>query len=362
MFVKTDVTELESAARLYVESILGRKLADSDPLLLFLKSLLNIIIQQRALINDSAEQNLLRFARGGNLEALGELVGVNRHNPTRAFCTVEVQISAIRQKETVIPAGTRFSAGDGVKFQLAEDVIFLAGETVKTCRAECMEVGAVGNNYAPAELSKIVDYSPFLKSITNITTSEGGADVETDDDLRERIRNAPESFSVAGSKGAYEFWTKDFNSEIIDAHCISPEPGLVDVYFLMENGVPGTEMINAVQNYLSDEKIRPLTDLVTVKPPEIFSYNIDVKYYISRRDQTSALDIINKAETAVQQFIKWQKSKLGRDLNPTELYFKLRGVNVKRAEIFQPQFNIVAENAVAICEEVNLIYGGLEDE
>lgn len=38
---------------------------------------------------------------------------------------------------------------------------------------------------------------PFVQSVTNTTESSGGADTETDDAYRQRIRSAPESFSVA---------------------------------------------------------------------------------------------------------------------------------------------------------------------
>ena len=360
-FVETDLNSLVEKSKTIVEKILGRTLKDSDPLFLFLKSLLSIIIQQREIINDSANQNLLAFARGENLECIAELVGIERQPAQKAFCTAEVTLSAARNKTTTIPAGTRFNAGDNIHFALAEDVIFLSGETVKTARAECLEVGKQGNNYKINELNKTVDYAPFLKSITNISVSEGGADIEDDDALRERIRQAPESFSVAGSKGAYEFWTKNFNTEIIDAYVTSPEPGCVDVYFLMTDGVPGAEMIQAVQNYLSADELRPLTDFVTVKAPEIVEYNIDVQFWISRENMTRANSIVENVESAVEDFILWQRSKLGRDINPTELYFRLRQAGVKRAVILQPEFLATAPNSVALCQNINVEYKGLED-
>ena len=360
-FVETDLNSLVENSKAIVEKILGRTLKDSDPLFLFLKSLLSIIIQQREIINDSANQNLLAFARGENLEALGNLVGITRQPAQNAFCTAEVTLSAARNKTTTISAGTRFNAGDNIHFEIAEDAIFLSGETSKTVKAICQTEGIVGNGYKIGELKNIVDYQPFLKSIVNITESEGGADVEDDASLRERIRIAPESFSVAGSKGAYEFWTKNFNTEIIDAYVTSPEPGCVDVYFLMTDGVPGAEMIQAVQNYLSADELRPLTDFVTVKAPEIVEYNIDVQFWISRENMTRANSIVENVQSAVEDFILWQRSKLGRDINPTELYFRLRQAGAKRAVILQPEFLATAPNSVTLCQNINVEYKGLED-
>lgn len=362
-FAEVNVEEMIESARIIVENLLGRKVSDADPIMLLLKSFIAIIAQQKQLIDESANQNLLYYATEKNLEALGQLVGVKRLPASAAFCTVELTLSAVRNKENVIPAGVRIDAGNKVHFATAEDVIFLAGETVKTCKAVCLQVGEVGNNFAVGELNKIVDPQPFLKSIVNITESEGGADIEDDENLRERIRIAPESFSVAGSRGAYEFWTKDFSSLIIDSYVESPEPGKVDVYFLMEGGeVPQEEMIQGVQEHLSADVIRPLTDFVTVKPPEIISYDIEARYFISRSQQTQALQIQNAAQKAVEDFILWQSAKLGRDLNQTELYWRLRSAGVKRAEILNPVFTVTPQNAVAICQNVNLIYGGLEDD
>ena len=362
IFAEVDVEEMVESAKIVVENLLGRKVADADPIMLLIKSFIAIIAQQRQIIDEAANQNLLYYATGDNLVALGELVGVSRLPAAAATCHVQLTLSTARNKQTVIPAGIRINTSDGVTFALDDDVIFLSGETVKTAKATCSEVGEIGNNYAAGEIFRIIDYAPYLSKVENITTSEGGADIEDDENLRERIRIAPSSFSVAGSRDAYIFWTKDFNSEIIDAMAVSPEPGYVDIYFLMEDGVPQTEMIEGVQNYLSDEKIRPLTDFVTVKAPDVVNYDIDVKYYVSRTNRTSALAIIDAAEKAVADFVVYTRSKLGRDINPTELYFKLRSAGVKRAEITSPIFTTVADNAVAICQNINLIYGGLEDE
>ena len=361
IFAEVDVEKMVESAKIIVESLLDRKIADADPIMLLIKSFIAIIAQQRQIIDEAANQNLLFYSTGVNLEKIGELVGVSRLPATAATCTVEITLSTARIKQTVIPAGIRITTSDGVTFALDDDVIFLSGETVKTAKATCTEFGEIGNNCAAGEICRIVDYAPYLCKIENITVSEGGADIEDDESLRERIRIAPSSFSVAGSKEAYIFWTKDFNSEIIDAMAVSPEPGYVDIYFLTAEGVPQTEMIEGVQNYLSDEKIRPLTDFVTVKAPDVVSYDIDVEYYISRENKTRATSIIENVESAVEIFALWQKNKLGRDISPTELNYRLRAAGADRVIINLPHFTEIAPNAVAICQNINVTYKGLKD-
>lgn len=362
-FATADVDEMLANAKVIVEGLLGRTVQRADPLMLFLKSLLAIIAQQRLLIDDLANQNLLYYATNENLDAMGELVGVERLPAAAATCTVEITLSAAREKTTIINAGTRVNAGDNVNFALDDAVIFLAGETVKTAKAICIETGDVGNGYAAGELKNIVDPQPFLLKIVNTTLTEGGADIETDDSYRARIQQAPESFSVAGSSGAYEFFTKEVSTLISDVKVVSENPGEVTVWALLEGGeIPQDEMLNAISEHLNAENIRPLTDTVLVKPPTEIKYNIELRYWVARSQQTQAVAIQTAAEKAIEDYTLWQRSKLGRDINPTELYFKLRSAGVKRVEIIEPLFLATPDNSVAVPNLINAQYMGLEDD
>ena len=361
-FLKVDVSELRESTKKVIEESLGRKVSLADPLYLFMNSLLSVIVQQQVYINDIANQNLLAYARGGNLEAIGELVGVTRRKATAAFTTAEVTLSTARAKETIIKQHTRFHAGDNVYFELYEDVIFLAGETVKQVRAECLRLGEIGNGYGVGELNKVVDPQPFLKSITNLTYSEGGSEIENDDELRERIRIKPESFSVAGPAGAYNAFCKEVSTDIIDSYTTSPEPGYVDVYFLLKEGIPGVEMLQAVEEHLSAEEVRPLTDYVRVKAAESVGYHIKIAYWISRSEATRATTIIGAVEAAVEEYAKWQRSKLGRDISPNELLYRVRAAGADRIVIESPEFREVLPQAVAIAESITIDYRGLKDQ
>lgn len=362
-FATANVEELITGCQKTIESELGRKLERADPIMLLLKSLLAIIVQQRLLIDEVAKMNLLAYSKGKYLEALGELIGVERMPATAATTTMEIKLSAARATTTIITKGTRITADNKIYFALDEDVVIPAGETVKTCAATCLEVGEVGNNYAAGEINKIVDPQPFLLSITNTTTSEGGSDVESDDNLRERIRQAPESFSVAGSEGAYVFHAKSVNPLISDVAIDSPEPGKVDVYVLMEGGeLPGEEILSAVDKHLNAKTIRPLTDLVTVKSPTVEEYNIDVTYWINREDGAYVREIVSAAESAVTEYVKWQENKLGRDISPSELIYKMKSAEIKRVEVREPVYKALNAFTVARAAQVNAVFGGLEDD
>ena len=360
-FATADAQTLLAGAIKIVEASLGRTISRADPIRLLLDAFISIILQQRLLIDEAAKMNLLAFSKNEYLDRLGDLVGVERLPASHATTTVKVKLSAARATSTIINQGTRVTADDAIYFALDEALIFSAGETVKTCAATCTESGEVGNGFLAGELNKIVDPQAFLLSIENTTTSAGGADIESDDSFRERIHSAPESFSVAGSEGAYKWHAKSVSATITDVAVDSPTPGEVEVYVLTKDGLPAAELLTAVREHLNAATIRPLTDKVTVKSPAVEEYTVDLSYYIDRENATYAAQIVAAAEAAVAEYVTWQGEKIGRDINPDELTARLKNAGVKRVEIRSPQFKALGNFSVAASSGVHAVFAGLED-
>lgn len=361
-FINIDVDQIEADAKQIIEETLGYEIAPANPIWLLFKSLLAIILSLLTLLNFCAKMNLLAFASGAYLDAIGSLVGCERIPATAATTTVQINLSAARLVSTTIAQGTRITADNQTFFSLDEAVVFLPGETQKTSTATCLTLGEIGNGFAPNELSQIVDPQPFLQSIENVTTSDGGSDAEDDESLRERIHQAPESFACAGPVGAYVARVKEVSPLIADVTVTSLAPQHVDIYFSTSNGpLPSDQLIDMVQEHLSAKTIRPLNDIVTVHQPEQVTYTLDVTCYISNDDSANAAQIISKAETAVDDFITYQTSKLGRDLNPSKLISLLMAAGVKRVQVDSPAFTVVDQKSVAVCSDYQLNFS-YEDE
>lgn len=361
-FATADADAIDVEVVAVVEKLLGRTLARSDPLRLFLRAVELLLLQQRLLIDHVGKMNLLAYAEGEYLDRLGDLLGCPRLQAAAATVTLEVTLSAPRQTSTIIRAGTRVTADENIYFATDEPLIFLAGETVKTVKATCLTLGEAGNNYAPGELCNVVDPQAFLQKITNIDTSEGGSDTESDDAYRERIHEQPEIFSCAGSEGAYIARTKSVSALISDVAVDSETPGTVQIYPLLKGGqLPTDEILTAIDEYLSSKTVRPLTDLVSVRVPTVNEYEIDCRYFISREDATAAAQIEQAAQQAVEDFIDWQRERLGRDLNPSKLTHLLLNAGVKRVEINSPQFQVTDKFTVSIPSSVKAEFAGLED-
>ena len=362
-FVETDTNTIKAEIITGYERVSGRALALGDPVRLFLESIASVIAHQHTLIDFTGKMNMLTYSRGDYLDQIGILVGAKRIPPAAATAQFKITLSATRPNAVTIPKGTRINASEAVFFALDKDTVILSGETEATVSGTCTDKGAVGNGYAPGEIKTIVDPVPYVQTIINTTMSEGGADIEGDDGFRTRIQEAPEHFSVAGPAAAYAYFAKSASALIIDVAVTTPNPGEVNLYPLLQGGsLPGEEVLHEVSAMLTADDVRPLTDKVTVTAPTTVSYNIDLIYYVASEDATREAAIKSEVEQAIEEYIIWQRSKIGRDINPTELQYRIRAAGAKRAVITAPEFAAVAETAIAVIGTKRITYGGLEHD
>jgi phage-related baseplate assembly protein len=364
-YVSEDVTQTLNNLVAVYQGLTERTLYPADPVRLFLQSIAVIIVQQRTLINLTGRANLLRYAPTAVLDHMGAFTETPRLQATPATTTVRFTLSAPQLSAVSIPAGTRVSTqGDPKRyFATAQYAEITAGNLTVDASANCTELGAAGNGYLAGQINQIVDPIAFVASAANLTTSAGGSDVEGDDAYRERIHTAPEAFSVAGPSGAYEHLAKTAAPDIIDVSVTSPAACEVLVVPLLKDGViPGTEVLQAVEDILNDRTKRPLTDQVTVAAPTSMSYNVTLTYWIKAEDGPDATAIQAAVTAAVSDFILWQKSKMGRSINPSELIRRVMVAGAYRVNVLSPTFTAIGPTEIAVAGTVSATYGGLVDD
>lgn len=345
----------------------GRKLKPGDPLRLFLLPLANIIVQQQVLINDTARMNLLRYARESVLDHIGALTETSRLDALSARTTITFTLSAPQASAVTIPIGTQTTPGNNLFFATTAIAEVPAGELQVSVASECVTDGEIGNGYLVGQINVLVDPIPFVDTVENITVSSGGTDIESDDAFRDRIHAAPSSFSVAGPSEAYEYWARSANPLISDVKVNSPAACEVDVYVLLANGeLPTTEIINQVDNVVNDRKIRPLTDKVTVLAPTVVNYEIELEYWIDQSSAIDALTIQNAVEQAIKSYVSWQKTKIGRNINPSELTRVVMNAGARRVDIIKPAYMVLDDTQIAIiadeASDITVSYGGIEND
>ena len=366
LFAEKSADETEQEVITFYETHSGRTLAKGDPIRLFLETLILIIIHQRSLIDYAAKQNLLAYAEGDYLDHIGALLEVMRLEASHAMTTLKFTLSEAQSTVVTIPKGIRVSPGGGnILFETLQAVEVPIGSTEATVTAQCTAAGTAGNGFVAGQIRRIVDPFPLELSVTNTTASYGGTDKENDENYRERIHIAPESFSAAGPRGAYDFYARSAHNDIADVAVVGPpdiEAGYVKIYPLMTGGnLPSDEILSAVLETCNADDIRPLTDCVSVHAPEIVNYSLNVTYYIDRAKATQSSELQAAIEASVHDWVTWQRSKLGRDINPSELNHRMIAAGAKRTEVIAPSFRVLKAWEVAVPVTTTITFGGLED-
>lgn len=337
-------------------------LSRADPMALVLFACSVQIFQALMYVDRAGKQDLLKYSYGPYLDNLAAIKGISREPAKPARVTVKFTLSAVRNEPVPIPEGTKVTNGE-VYFSTEEYAEIPKGEESITVVCVCLQDGEEGNGLIPGEINILTDPIPYMKSVENTAQTSGGTDIESDESLIERIYIAPSRYSVAGPDDAYIYWVKTFNASIADVYVDSQDPVEVLIEFIMEDGtLPEDAVIQALQKYLEDENVRPLTDKVKVKAPGTVDYRLELTYYINSSDSSKAATIQQKVTEAIEGYVKWQRSKIGRDINPSELMKRIVAAGAKRAEIKEPVFTKIGKADVAKLVSKQVNYGGVEDD
>jgi phage-related baseplate assembly protein len=340
-----------------------KTLAPGDPVRIWIYAQALKIYAAYQLIDFAAKQNLLKYAEGDYLENLGARIGVTRNPAKAAVATERFTLSAVQNAVVSIPQGTRVSPGNNIFFKTTQYAEVPIGQIFVDIPIQCTVTGEAGNELMPGEIRTLVDPIPYVAAVANTDQSQGGAEIEDDMSLRERIFLRPDSFSVAGPMGAYIYFAKAFSQSVLDVNVVSPAPGEVNVRFILDDGeLPDGAMVDEMEAYLSATDHRPLTDHVTAGAPDVVNYDIDLTYYIRTADKLTVQTIQSNVGRAVTDYIVWQKSKIGRDINPDELIARIKAAGAKRVVINTPAFKALSAVQVGKLRNKAIAYGGMEDE
>ncbi len=348
------------------ESVFGETLYPGDERRIFLQQLLPVLVGTKNNINESAKLNLLRYATGEYLDAIGERTDTLRLAAKKAKATIRFTLSAAQENNVVIMPGTRVTPDGKLYFATVTALTIIAGQLYGDVVAESTEGGAVYNDFTAGQIKTLVDPVAFVGSVSNTNTSSGGTDIEPDYDgvnvwsgYRERIRESFNKVS-AGSEAGYIYWAKTASADISDVSVSSPSEGEVEIVVLLKDGeIPEQSVLDDVLEICSDSKRKALTDQVTVVAPTEVDYDIEFTYYISS-DMLPELNNIQVAiDAAVEEYKSWQCAKLGRNLNPDKLRQLVLNAGANKITITEPVETTIESTEVASFGTYTPTYGGL---
>ena len=317
-FIDRDPAQITSEMIAQYEDASGKKLypAQAERLLIDLFAYRENLV--RIAIQEAAKQNLVAYSRAPMLDYLGELVGVHRLPAQPAKTTLQFSVVSAYTSNILIPQGTRASASDSVMFATDEDVLLPAWSLHIAVPATSLAAGEQGNGWQPAQISALVDrIGHYDINVTNLTASTGGCGEESDDALRQRIQLAPESFSNAGSYGAYRFHTLSVSQSIIDVAVLGPDEGLPE---------------GCVEIY-------PLTLFTTA-------------------DQETTLAAARKA---ISLWTQQRQKHLGQDIVPNQIIKVLQVDGVYDVALNMPTKRILQAHEWAECTAIDVTIAGVSD-
>ncbi len=359
-FIERDVNQIVLDMVADYEQRTGRTLQPAQPERL----LINAFAYRESLVREkiqyAALQNLVEFSNAPILDYLGALVGVTRLSASSASVDLEFTLVAGHGGVT-IPAGMRVASVDSLAvFTVSVDTIVAPGVTTASVTANSITTGTTANGYALGAVNIILDPLAYVSGVENTTVSGGGAAQESDEALRTRIKLAPASFSNAGSRGAYQFFALSASPSIIDVSVLGPNdtpatgPGEVEIYPLMADGsVTSGTVISAVEAAVNSEKVRPLTDLVTVIAPDRIDYDVEVDVVVyTTADPT---DVQAAIEAKLNAFVLAKRQKLGQDVKIAQLIAQSVTDGVFDVSVTSPSADIVIDaTEFAFCNSVTV--------
>lgn len=358
-FVNTDIEPIITEMIQYWQGQTGKVLQPAH----IERLLVNMVAYRESLVrnqfNLAAQQMLVNYATGTMLDELGALVGVTRLPSQHAKATIKMQ-GSVSVGIVTIPKGHTWQTADGkVNFVLMEDTDVQTG-VVTNLVFEAETAGTYANGYIVGTVVFAKDPIPnFSQNSELVVASAGGADAETDEQFRERIKLAPNQFSVAGSRDSYRYFALSAHPDIIDVQVTNPTPGTVQIYPLVKGGIttPST-VLNAVTSVCNGEKVRPLTDTVLVTSPTKTTYTIEMNIVVLVGYNTT--DVKNAVEDALTSFAEDRALKLGLDVIRNKIIGIAMSVDgVYQVDLITPNADIVVgSSAFAYTNTISVAVSG----
>ena len=294
------------------------------------------------------------------LDLCGDDVSTPRLQAQPALTTLRFTAVLSGSEQIAVPKGTRVNAGQ-TSFVTTEAALLTAAQSSAEVAAECTETGTVGNGWSVGQINSLSErlHPTIDVAVSNATVSAGGVEIEGDEAYRERVLLAPESFSVAGPVGAYQYWARQASPAVVDVHVANdtdgggqPIGGRVAVTVLAKDGLPNAELIGKIQAALSAEKRRPLCDTVVVKAPTAVDYTLDAE--LTLFTGTDARTAKAAAEQAWAVYEAARRSRLGLDIVPLDIQTALKVAGVYNVVLHNLPLTVVKPDQWARCTNTTI--------
>lgn len=279
------------AKELFGESV---NLSERSPLGMFLQTIAWELSNVWEEIENSYYNGSALTAVGQALDDIVNNFGRRRFDGVKARGTIKI----IGDEGTTVNAGFVVGTRDGLLFETTKDITIPAEGEV-TVEIEAKEIGTEYN--IPAEtITEIINPMAGVREIINEEPTTGGADIETDEQLRFRHLEALREPATGDNAAQYKVWAREVkgvgNVKVLPT---TPTKGYVTIVITDSNNQPAdAELINEVFEYI--DKLRPVNAGIYVEPA--VAKPIDISASVRLADGYNIQDVQNRFIDAIEEY------------------------------------------------------------
>ena len=236
---------------------------------------------------------------GEYLDRHAAQLGMARQPGTKA----RAEVTFVGTDGTMIPAGTAVYAPDSGLRYLTLEAVTIADETA-VAMVEAESIGADYNVPAGAITSMAVNV-PGVDDLANLEAATGGADVESDADLSDRILDRKSLPITSGNPNHYIQWARE-TADVSYASCVPLWAGNGTVKVIIagaDKGPVDEEIRAACAAHIEEEK--PIGATVTVV--SVTESEIALTAAVTLVDGSSTTDVTNQLTAAVSALLTGQE-------------------------------------------------------
>lgn len=185
--------------------------------------------------------------------------------------------------------------------------------------------------------------------------------MESDDAFRARIPLSLEGYTTAGSEGSYVFHGLSADGQVKDISAVSPDPGEVNVFVLSRTGDGASDapLLAKVDAALNAERVRPMTDNVTVLSASIINYTVTAELTLYPGPASEV--VLAAAQAALDAYTE-SMHRIGYDVTRSGIFAALHQPGVQNVALTLPAADIVVDDGqAAFCTGTTLTIAGAPD-
>ncbi|MCH5297364.1 MAG: baseplate J/gp47 family protein [Ruminococcus sp.] len=247
-------------------------------------------------------QMFVETATGERLDYLAKQRGIVRKSAQKAQGEITFYISEPINHTIIIPKGSVAATAEEIprRFVTTEDHEITQGNVLVSVSAEAEKAGSSGNTTI-GKVTVAVDVPSEIEWVKNREAYVGGTDEESDEELRERIRDSYFRLPNGTNAAYYEQLALTVDG-IAKTKAVGKVrgAGTVNVFVSGDGKEAVNTAVNNAQTLISSK--RELNVDVKVTNADLVAFDLDVTVY--KREEFSDNEIREKCKTAFEKFIK----------------------------------------------------------